>query len=383
MEKISLLTPRCPKQFFKRDMQLKIYPFFSNDLITEIINNKDDFIIEPFLDPEWINIWWKNIGIKEYNEIRYFVFSKDNRPKIILPLVTRKFLNLKIVEIAGGKISDYLSPIFNKKYEFSKDDLNFLSQEILKYYSEFDLVFFRKQKKYSNFSNPLLLLNKPILGLHNCYSIKFDKFSKNKTIKKILNDNRRQVKKLRNIGEVNFISANKIEEKKNILRIMIKQKEERYKQTNVWNMFELDYYKNFYYDLIKSDFNFLKLHISAIRVGDDLISTHFGFNDNKTFYYLMPSFDNKKFKSYSGGNILLENLINYTQSMNIDIFDFTIGNENYKKKWTNETNNLFEVILTNSFFGKLSKFLILIIFFLKRINIVDKFYKKIYKLLKK
>ena len=152
-------------------MQLKIYPFFSNDLITEIINNKDDFIIEPFLDPEWINIWWKNIGIKEYNEIRYFVFSKDNRPKIILPLVTRKFLNLKIVEIAGGKISDYLSPIFNKKYEFSKDDLNFLSQEILKYYSEFDLVFFRKQKKCSNFSNSLLLLNKPILGLHNCYSI--------------------------------------------------------------------------------------------------------------------------------------------------------------------------------------------------------------------
>ena len=95
----------------------------------------------------------------------------------------------------------------------------------------------------------------------------------------------------------------------------------------------------------------------------------------------MPSFDNKKFRSYSGGNILLENLINYTQSKNINVFDFTIGNENYKKRWINETNNLFDVILTNSFFGRLSKFIILIIFFLKRINFIDKLYKKIYKLL--
>lgn len=364
-------------------MQLKIYSYFSDELINEIVHNKDNYMIEPFLDPEWIKIWWKNIGINEYNQIRYFVFSKDNKPKIILPLVTRKFLNLKIVEIAGGKVSDYLSPIFNKKYEFSKNDLNFLRQEIFKYYSDFDLVFFRKQKKYSNYNNPLLLLNKPFLGLHNCYSIRFDKFFKGKKIKKILNDNRRQVKKLGNIGEVQFISTNKIEEKKKILKIMIRQKEERYKQTKVWNMFELDYYKNFYYDLIKSDFNFLKLHISAIRVGDNLISTHFGFYNNETFYYLMPSFDNKKFISYSGGNILLENLINYTQSKNLNIFDFTIGNENYKKKWTNETNDLFEVILTNSFFGRLSKFLIFIIFFLKRINAIDKLYKKIYKLLKK
>jgi CelD/BcsL family acetyltransferase involved in cellulose biosynthesis len=362
-------------------MQLKIYPSFSDELIAEIINNKDDYIVEPFLDPEWINIWWKNIGINEYSEIKYFVFTKDDNPKIIIPLVTRKFFYLKLVEIAGGKVSDYLSPIFNKKYNFSQNDLNFISQEILKYFNDYDLVFFRKQKKYSNFSNPLLFLDKPILGLHKCYSIRFDKFSKNKKIKKIYNDNRRQIKKLGNIGEVKFINAYESDEKKKILETMIEQKEERYKQTNVWNMFGLNYYKNFYYDLIKSDFNFLKLHISAIKVGNNLISTHFGFVNNKTFYYLMPSFDNKKFKSYSSGNILLENLINYTQSKNIDVFDFTIGNENYKKKWTNETNDLFDVILTNSFFGKLFKFIILIIFFLKRINYIDKLYKKIYKLL--
>ena len=171
----------------------------------------------------------------------YFVFNKNDKPLIIIPLVTRKFFYLKLVEIAGGKVSDYMTPIFNKKYEFIQTDLNFISEEILKYFNDYDLVLFRKQKKYSNFSNPLLSLDKPILGIHKCYSIRFDKFFMDKKIKKIFNDNRRQIKKLKNFGEVKFINSIESDEKKKILETMIKQKEERYKQTSVWNMFGLNY----------------------------------------------------------------------------------------------------------------------------------------------
>jgi len=162
---------------------------------------------------------------------------------------------------------------------------------------------------------------------------------------------------------------------------MIFQKEERYKNTNVWNMFGKNYYKDFYYSLVKSNFCFLNIHISAIKLGKKYISTHLGFFDDKTYYYLMPSFDSINFKLYSGGNILLENLIQFAQSKNLDVFDFTIGNESYKKKWTNQTTELFDIILTNSTYGKFAKFSILLIFFLKRVKFIDKIYKKIYKLL--
>ena len=364
-------------------MQLKIHSSLPDQVLSNIINNKNDYVIEPFLDPSWTNVWWKNIGKNEYNDIKYFIFNKDDTPVILIPLVVRKIFFLKIVEIAGGKVSDYLSPIFNKKYDFSEKDLKFINNEIFKYFDNYDLIFFRKQKKYLNYNNPLLYLDKPILGIHKSYGIRLDKFSKNKKIKKILSDNKRQKKKLGNLGDVNFITANNFDEKEKILKSMIEQKEDRYKKTNVWNMFKFNYYKNFYYDLIKSNFNFLKLHVSAIKVDKNYISTHFGFFDDKIFYYLMPSFDNVKYGSFSGGNILLENLINFTQSKNIEVFDFTIGNENYKKKWTNETNDLFDIILTISIFGKLAKIAILIAFFFKRIGIIDKLYKKIYKLLNK
>ena len=55
-------------------MQLKTDTTFSKDYIKEIQNNRDDYLIEPFLDPVWINTWWKNIGINEYDEIKYLIF---------------------------------------------------------------------------------------------------------------------------------------------------------------------------------------------------------------------------------------------------------------------------------------------------------------------
>ena len=370
----------CSWQVSKKNMQLKVHSLFPDQILNEIIKNEKDYLIEPFLDPTWINVWWKNIGNKEYTNIKYFVFSKNDMPIMVIPIVDRTIFFLKIVEIAGGKVSDYLSPIFNKKYNFTDLDLKFIRSEIIKHYEKCDIIFFRKQKKYLNNNNPLLCLAKPILGIHKSYNIQLNNFSENKKIKKILNDNRRQKKKLSNLGNVDFVIAKNVLEKEKILKSMIAQKEDRYKKTNVWNMFKSNNYKNFYYELIKSDFNFLKLHVSAIKVDKSYISTHFGFFNYETFYYLMPSFDNVNFGSYSGGNILLENLINFTKSNFIQVFDFTIGNEGYKKKWTNETNDLFDVLLTISILGKVTKILILLAFFCKKINIIDKLYKKIYKL---
>ena len=62
----------------------------------------------------------------------------------------------------------------------------------------------------------------------------------------------------------------------------------------------------------------------------------------------------------SSGNILLESLVKFAQSSKIDKFDFTIGNEKYKQKWSNETSELYDVISSNSFYGNFAK----IIYFL-------------------
>lgn len=375
-----MYTFRHAQRTSQKNMQLDIYKdFIPIPIISELIENKNNFLIEPFLDPKWIDIWWKNIGKNEYDTIEYLIFKKNNSVVLILPLVRRKLFFINIVEIAGGKVSDYLTPIFSKIIILEDKDLLFIKKKLINHFNKCDIFFFRKQKKYHNLKNPLLNIHKPILAIHKSFNIQLESVFYNKRIKKITNDNRRQLKRLDNFGDTKFVYSETKLEKKKILNSMILQKEQRYKDTKVWNMFEKKYYKDFYNELIDTKFNFLKLHISALKIKNNYCSTHFGFYNERNFYYLMPSFDNKNFGVYSVGNILLENLINFTKSKNLKVFDFTIGNEDYKKKWSNQTEDLFEVILSNSIKGYFGKLLILLAFFLKKISFIDNIYKKLYK----
>ena len=75
---------------FLKNMQLNIQ-HLCHELINEILNEKSNYIIEPFLDPLWTNNWWENIGKYEHDEIKYLIFT-DNNQKLVVPLVTRKYL---------------------------------------------------------------------------------------------------------------------------------------------------------------------------------------------------------------------------------------------------------------------------------------------------
>ena len=51
----------------------------------------------------------------------------------------------------------------------------------------------------------------------------------------------------------------------------------------------------------------------------------------------MPGQDTTNFSKYSPGRLLLLELFQWAFSNNIEVFDFTGGNEPYKKHWSNQT----------------------------------------------
>ena len=365
-------------------MQLKIFDDLPHDIILFLKDNNHNYSIEPFMDPKWLNIWWKNIGFREYESIRFFVFYKNNLPSLIIPLVKKIFLRINFVEIAGGKVSDYLNPIYNIQDNFSSDELSFIKTEIKKYFNKSDFLFFKKQIINSKKDNPILKLGKAYVNYYKRYSIDLNLIDKNRKLKKILNDNKRQIKRLKKkFNDFNFLVCDNNEQKKKFIEVMIMQKEKKYIHSKVWNMFEYKFYKDFYREVGLSNLYFANIHISSIKILDKHLSVHFGLYTNKKFYYLMPSYDYSNFAIYSPGNILLENLINFSKNVVSDFFDFTIGDEKYKKRWSNREDNIYNVIVPITLKGLLIKYIILLFFFLKKNKFISKFYSLILSIIRK
>ena len=58
----------------------------------------------------------------------------------------------------------------------------------------------------------------------------------------------------------------------------------------------------------------------------------------------MPAHEGNEWNKYSPGRILLLKLIQWSIENGLKYFDFTIGNESYKKDWCDNQLELYKVI---------------------------------------
>ena len=65
-----------------------------------------------------------------------------------------------------------------------------------------------------------------------------------------------------------------------------------------------------------------------------MIAFHFGFLYNKKFLWYKPSFDVRLAK-HSPGEVLLKELLEYAYARGCEEFDFSIGEEPFKKRFAN------------------------------------------------
>ena len=66
------------------------------------------------------------------------------------------------------------------------------------------------------------------------------------------------------------------------------------------------------------------------------MSRCFGFLYANTFYYYIPTVLPNSFNNYKPGKILIIQLIEWCIKNNIKKFDFGLGNEKYKKYFSNK-----------------------------------------------
>ena len=142
-------------------------------------------------------------------------------------------------------------------------------------------------------------------------------------------------------------------QKKNIIGSMTLQNSRRYKDTGVWDMLSVPEHKAFYEKLAEISDEFINIHCSALFAGTTSVATHVGLVGQSTFYYPMPAHEGGDWEKYSPGRLLLEHLLEWLIQNNLQVFDFTVGGEHYKKDWCDTETQLFETLEAITLKGKI------------------------------
>lgn len=354
-------------------MEVDVYTDFGKDIENIWTDFEKIAVMTPFQSFAWLSHWQDTVGGPLFAVKPQIVHVYNEESTVaIMPLGIRKIMGIKILEWLGGTNSDYMGPLvypdFNDHFE-TKD----LWEEMKSRFLNYNVIHLQKQPKwvvelldhigFSSSCNQHLKAYK--IEIPEDWDTYFNGIKK-----RMRSDSRRQRRRLKEIGDINFNFSERLKDKTEIIQSMITQKSRRYREIGVKDMLAIEEYQQFYQGLAYFSSDNIKIHCSSLNVNEVMVATHVGFVDKNTFYYLMPAHECGEWLRYSTGRLLLLELIKWSIEKGLKYFDFTIGGEDYKQDWCNQKELLYYYLISNSILGKLYITLIKLKLYLKEQPIV-------------
>ena len=314
--------------------------------------------LHAFQTRAFVQTWIETAAAAQHRQPRLALVELDNAPAMLFPLVLRPRFGMQILEFCGGLLCDYEAPVLapNCPDLDARTFQNIWSSIVRQ--SGAQAAHLRQISTVipnadgTERSNPLTLLKVWNAGSSSAsHSGGVDGATHLGRIhkKKLAQDSRRQLKRLAELGEVRFATADLPEEATRFTKAMIVQKRRRYAETGVFDIFSMPGHDEFYLRMSQQwcgPQNSPRVHISAMMLDDTILATHWGLQWRHSFNYLMPAHEGGALQKYSSGRLLLEWLISQVLDNDCTCFDFTVGAEGYKADWCNAELPLYGHVQT-------------------------------------
>ncbi len=299
---------------------------------------------------DWLKTWYNHIG--QYLNVRpVFVVTTDdrNRPWMLSPFSIRTVNGSRVLSWLGGDETDFHAPLLGPAYDHDCDAAAFqvLWRQTIRLLPRVDVVHFDKQPEcIGDFANPFMHLPVRHHAMNHTVALAepWMVFRDRRLPAKARADSRRRRRRLEEKGAVSFRIAASAAEADTITATMIRQKSRRYIQTGVLDMFTVSPFRRFYRSLAEQYAASGRIHVSALYCGNDMVATHWGMVHRDRFYHIMPAYDADGYGRFAPGRLLLEQLMEWCCNKGLRVFDFTVGDEGYKRLWCDTTYPLYEYI---------------------------------------
>ena len=265
----------------------KIFTHLSSDCEKILKNMENDSFLNFFQSYEFL----RKLIKKSENKVNLIVIFKENTAIAFLPFEIKKYFIFNVLQWLGTNYGDYCNPILSKNLDtlLSKNVFLELWNRILQDLGKLDLIFFNNQlSEIETASNPFVSY----------------------------------------FSSLSFTKVYQIDLKK-----IIKIKKNYLNQKKIKNSFTNNYI-NLYEELIREkNIRFVNIHL---KIQDKTISSCLGIIYKEVFYYYIPTVILGDFNKFKPGKILILEIIEWCIQNNIKRFDFGMGNEKYKKYFSNK-----------------------------------------------
>lgn len=153
---------------------------------------------------------------------------------------------------------------------------------------------------------------------------------------------RRKRKHLEEAGKVRFITPGSQEERTRSFDTLVAQKTRTFAAMGVPNMFRRAGYAPFYRALATGEATREIAHLSRLDVGAAAAAVSLGLRFRGSYYLVLSSYDGGELSRLSPGSAHLHELMRHAIDTGCGVFDFTVGDEPYKRDWAEGESVLFD-----------------------------------------
>jgi CelD/BcsL family acetyltransferase involved in cellulose biosynthesis len=302
---------------------------------------------------DWLAAWCRHIGplVRAQPAI---VVGRDEAGAtlFILPLAVTPGMVRRLTWL-GSDLCDYNGPLLAKACASRLTSEGFLAlwQEIRARLqtdprTRHDLIELTKMpERVGEQANPLLALaaglnpsNAYVADLFGTWTEYYETKRSSSTRRR----DRSKLKRLGEMGEVRFVTPQDRGEIARSVDVLIKQKSGSFARMGVANMFDRPGWSEFFAAVATDEHMRGLVHVSRLDVGTTWSAVNLGLVFRDTYCHVLASYDDGETSRFGAGAAHLRDLLRYSIEHGLKHFDFTIGDERYKREWSDRMIMLYD-----------------------------------------
>ena len=308
-----------------------------------------------FQTVEYLSTWLRHVG--ERHGVRPAIVTGRDAAGLIflLPLAVRKTGMARALEWLGSDLCDYNAPLLAPDFSERLDGVSFaaawaeISRRLRCHLRlAYDFVNLTKMPERVGMQvNPMLALGvtaHPSGAYLTHLEGSWDSFYAAKRSSSTRRRDRTKRKRLADLGEVRMVNTTDDADILATLDILMAQKSRSFASMGVGNLFARPGYPEFYRALATGEATRTLAHVSRLDVGKTPAAINLGLVHRGRYYHLLASYGDGEASRFGPGAAHLHELMRYAIEHGCTLFDFTIGDEPYKRDWCDTELMLFDHI---------------------------------------